>query len=301
MRIVCAGAAVVVVLAGCAGTPPAAAPMDGGAGLVNRPDTLAVFEAAQRQRAQALERTEQLADAAWTWEVLATLRPDRAEYRERGAALRRRIDAAVAERLQRGQQADKRGDLEAASAQYLAALALQPQNVQAADALRAIERERNRHNFLGQPSRFTITRRNPAEFLQPVPPGGAEGEPADRNQLEHITMVAVQGELDEAVALAEQRVAADKRDTAARQLLADLYVQKAQQLAGRGQAPEAMAVLQKSLKLSANHLRANALLKQLRQAAPAAAGAATGKAVKAGGTALGAVSGTSQHTAPADR
>ncbi|MCD2344346.1 hypothetical protein LRH25_28895 [Ideonella azotifigens] len=309
MRCTSAGLAVLLLLAGCVGTPPAVPPAEGG-GIAVLPDALTVFESAQRQRAQELERKEQLADAAWAWEVLATLRPGEAEYRERVAALRRRIDTAVAERLQRGQQAQKRGDLEAASTQYLAALALQPQPAQAAqaaDALRAIERERNRRNFLGQPSRITIARRNPAEFLQPVTPaapGRADNAAPDRNELEHITMLAAQGELDEALALAEQRVAADRRDAAARQLLVDLYVQKAEQLAAREQKPEAIAWLQKSLKLPGNHARATALMKQLKPAAPVAAGAVPAKAADAArsaGTAVGTAISSPPDAAPVDR
>jgi hypothetical protein len=45
--------------------------------------------------------------------------------------------------------------------QFLSVLALQPDHAQAADALRAIERERNRLQLLGKFSRLTLERRPP--------------------------------------------------------------------------------------------------------------------------------------------
>jgi tetratricopeptide (TPR) repeat protein len=248
------------------------------------------FEAAQRLRAQEQERQGRLADAAWTWEVLTVLRPDNTEYRDSLAAVRRQADAAVAERLQRAQLAYKRGELDAATTQYLMVLSLQPDHAQAADALRSIERDRNRRSYLGKPSRITLARRGPAEVeAKPVASAStssraaAAAVPRDRNELEHVTLLAAQGELDEAIAALERRPAAERRDPAVRQLLADLYFQKADKLAARNLKPAAVPWLQKSLKLDAGHARAAALLKQLQAEA---AGAGAGKAAAEGAAAV---------------
>jgi tetratricopeptide (TPR) repeat protein len=199
--------------------------------------------------------------------VLSVLKPDNAEYRDSLAAVRRQIDSAVADRLQLAAQARKRGEIEAASTQYLGVLSLQPDNAQAADALRAIERERNKRSYLGKLSRITLARRTPESDK---PGATAPHAAADRNDLEHASLLATQGELDEAIALLERRVAADRRDTTARQMLADLYVQKADKLAVRNK-PAAIASLQKGLKLDPANPRAATMLKLL-QGEPAASG-----------------------------
>ncbi|QPF75645.1 hypothetical protein G8A07_23835 [Roseateles sp. DAIF2] len=276
-----------LALAGCsslpsgqpAGSPPAVDP----ATPAPAGTPLAAFETAQQQRAQDLERQGRLAEAAWAWEVLTVLRPANADYRESAAALRRQIDTAVADRLQRAQQAHKRGELDAASTQYLTLLSLQPDHVQAAEALRGIERERNRRLYLGKPSRQTLARRAPSAAEQKAVPaaraargGQAVAAAPERIELEHAALLATQGELDEAIAQLERRVATDRRDGAARQQLADLYRRKAEQLAARNQKPAATSWLQKSLRLDATDARSLALLKQLRSNDPgdAAGGAA---------------------------
>lgn len=146
-----------LLLAGCSVAPPAPAPVD--PPVVPREDALSPFEAQQRVRALVLEDQQRWLDAAWTWEVLLVLRPAHAPYRERAAALRQRIAAVVAEQWEQAQAARQRGATEQASTHYLRVLALQPDHAQAADALRAIERERNRRLYLGKPSRLTILRR----------------------------------------------------------------------------------------------------------------------------------------------
>ena len=119
------------------------------------------FEAALRQRALLQLRQGRLAEAAVSWEILAALRPQSADYRERLAQARRQIAEAVPERLRLAQAALRRGDAEGATTGFLSVLALQPDHAQAADALRALERERNRLHHLGKFSRFTLELRPP--------------------------------------------------------------------------------------------------------------------------------------------
>ncbi len=278
------------------GTPREAAPVAKG--------PVGAFETGHLQRAQDMEKQGQLAEAALSWEVLTLLRPDHTSYRESLAAVRKQIDTAVADRLQRGQQAQKKGDLETASNQYLTALSLQPDNATAADALRAIEKERNRRNYLGTPSRITL-RRGTNDAVAPkvaaapksggkaaasATAGAANAAPAspaaagggDRNELEHIAMLSAQGEVDEAIHQLEKRSAQDKRDPSARRLLADLYVRKAERVATTDRSG-GINWLQKCLKLDPKHARATALMRQWIDAAtgPATAGGSGG-----GGTGL---------------
>ncbi len=232
------------------------------------------FERKQRERALQATRQGRHGEAALIWEVLTVLRPDATEYRERLAESRKLADAAVADRLQRGAAARQRGELDAATQQYLAALALQPDQPQAAEALRAIERERNKRNFLGKYSRLTLTRRSMAEATMPA------AASAETNELEHASILASQGDIDDAIAVLEKRVAADRRDDAARLLLADVYVQKAEKLTPRDRKG-ASAAVDRALKLDPTHTRALALKKQFRANVPPVGAAASAPAASA--------------------
>jgi hypothetical protein len=144
----------------CVSPPEQRPPAGTAAPPAAMPTPASAYEQRLREQALAQARQGRLADAAVSWEILTVLRPDAGEYRERMNETRRLIEAAVPERLRRAQAAHKRGELDAATTQYLAVLALQPEHEQAAEALRAIERDRNRSRYLGKYSRITLERGN---------------------------------------------------------------------------------------------------------------------------------------------
>jgi tetratricopeptide (TPR) repeat protein len=259
----------------CASTPPSATPEpETGSMAPTAPATPhAGFEQRQRDRALGLKRQGRLADAALAWEVLTVLRPDVADYRERLAEVQREIDAAVAERLPLASQAARRGELDSAMQRYLGVLALDPDHAVAADALRALERERVKRNYLGKYTRFTLTRRAISDGEMKV-----ALKLEDRNEIEHASMLAGQGDFDDAIALLEQRVSANPRENATRQLLADIYFQKVQAQPGLDKAA-AIRLLERSVRLDPSHAGAKARLRQLKSAdvasRPAPAGAPT--------------------------
>jgi len=253
----------VAALAGCASpsTPPgAAASAVNGTSMTSPPS----FEQQYRELASSAQRQGHLADAAIAWEVLTVLRPESREFREALADTRRQVDAAVADRLPRATQAQRRGDLEAAAQLYLAVLALQPDSTPAADALRSIERERVKRQQLGRLSRLTLMRRGTEAMgtnEKAVAPVGA-----DRNELEHASILARQGEIDSAIGLLERRIAADRNDRAARDMLADLYERKADDVLAARDTAGAITLLEKSLRLDASDVHVAERLKQLRGA-----------------------------------
>jgi tetratricopeptide (TPR) repeat protein len=204
-----------------------------------------------------------------SWEVLTVLRPESAEYRERLADVRKQAEAAAAERMQRAAAAHKRGEIDNATLHYLSVLAVQPEHTQAAEALRSIERDRNKRFYLGKLSRITLTRRATQDSEVAAAPRRLQPSAADRNDLEHATMLATQGEFDTAIQLLERHLAADRRDEGARLLLAEVYYQKGEKLAPRDKAA-AITALEKCVRLDATHARAAALLKELKGSASAA-------------------------------
>ncbi len=235
---------VALLLAGCAGTrpPPAAAPAPPAPVAAPAGDpAVEQFEQRQRERAEQAARQGRLAEALQAWDVLLTLRPAQAEYRAARAELQRQVQAQVAERLPKAAAAHKRGDLDTAAQLYLGVLALNPEHEAAAEGLRAVERERNKRQYVGKLARNTLVRR-PA--VEPPKTNGTAQRPAakaapkatgDRNELEHAAMLASQGELDDAIALLQAHLVAQRNDADAKRMLADLLALKEGQ--GRAKAP----------------------------------------------------------------
>ena len=264
-RCICACLILAVAgLSGCAGTaPPTAEPLGLPAPMPRPPaptathDPLADFERGQLQRATASERQGRLADAAQAWEVLTVLRPQDAEYARRLQQLRQRIGTAAAEGMARAAEEQRRGDPDRAARAYLQVLALSPEHRGAADALRAVERERNQRNFVGRFSRNTLPRSMAAD-TEPRPVAST-----DRNLVEHASMLAGQGEIDAAIALVVRPANAHGADQGLRRLLGDLYFRKAELLVPQN-VREAIAALEKSLKADPAHRAAKARLQTLR-------------------------------------
>jgi tetratricopeptide (TPR) repeat protein len=259
------------------GTAPSLPPLGSEADLRRSPN--AAFERRQLERAEAATQQGRLAEAALAYEALTLLRPDRPEYWNRLDATRRHIDAAVAERLPRAAAAAQRGDTDEAAQAYLGILALEPGHAGAAKALREMERARNERNHLGKYTRNTLTRRAMLEAemrepdAQPQPPAAAQAapptaprppaSPAARNDVEHASMLAGQGELDAAIALLDKGLARHIRNRSARVLLADLYFQRASKRRTADRAG-ALADLQRSTRLDPRHRGAAALLRDLK-------------------------------------
>ncbi|MDO9314261.1 MAG: hypothetical protein Q7T97_06925 [Burkholderiaceae bacterium] len=254
-------------LFGCSSTAPLPSTVPNSSVMPVSSSSRSGFEQDHRERASNAARQGKLADAALSWEVLTVLRPDVAEYREALADTRRQIDAAVADRLPRAAQAQRRGDLDGATQLYLSVLALQPDQTVAADALRGIERERVKRQQLGRSSRLTLTRRAATEAEVMADKAAVAGG-ADRNELEHVAMLARQGELDTAIGLLDRRVAGNRNDRAARELLADLYERKAEEALVARDSAGAIALLEKSLRLDPADTRVAERLKKLRASVP---------------------------------
>ena len=97
--------------------------------------------ARHRQQAEALERDGQLRRAAEEWKLVLTITPGDAQAREALRALQARIGRLVAERLEEGRKALARGVQVEARRQFLSALALDPGNRAAFEALQSDTRE----------------------------------------------------------------------------------------------------------------------------------------------------------------
>ena len=255
LRVVAAVAA--AALAGCSSAPVVEEPAVEAPVEVPRGSPSPAFERQQRDRARDLTQQGYFGEAAVVWEVLALLRPEVAEYADGLRHARMRVDNRIAQRMQAAEQARKRGEAEQAAQLYLQVLSDDPLNAQAADALRAVERERNKRNYLGKLTRLTLTRNSMAEAQVPR----STATTADRNDLEHATLLMHQGEHGEAIRLLERYVKANPQDEAGRKSLAEAYYQQAERLSSV-EPKTASALYQRAIKLDPNHAGATRRIRQ---------------------------------------
>jgi len=103
----------------------------------------------------------------------------------------------------------------------------------------------------------------PANTLPPATSGGA-----DRNELEHASLLAGQGEVDGAIAVLRPLVTSRRADPAVRRMLADLYLRQAEALMPN-RRDAAVAALERAVQADPSHTRAAARLKEVSGAAPA--------------------------------
>ena len=264
-----------VGLAGCAsrsGAPPAAPPSGETVSIAASDPSaplLETFEQRQRDAAAAAAQQGLWLEAAWAWEVLLALNPRDPEIAKRLADARQAATAAATERSARGKQALQRGDADNAVRLYIEALSFVPAHVEAAEALRAIERDRVRRQHLGQVARYSLMRRpdNAATPAGATAPGTANNTvSAERNEVEHASMLANQGEIDGAITVLKPITAGPNADAGAKRLLADLYVKRADILAATDRAA-AIDALERAVAAYPDHLRAATRLKLLKDAA----------------------------------
>jgi len=248
-----AGLAGIVGLAGCANQP-----VQNGASASGR----SPYEQAQFDRAQRLTRQGDLAEAALSWEILTVIRPGDAAYAEQLRQVRERADRQADTLSEQARQASKRHDSDQATRAWLGVLALRPQDAEAADALRTLERERNARDLLGRPSRLTMNSRAVRTRQSPADVDPARAPAFERNDLEHASMLAAQGEYDAAIALLNDRPG-KKLDALTRDALADLHYRKAMSLAERD-PKAALAAANACLQLSPRHPGARKLVTQLK-------------------------------------
>lgn len=214
------------------------------------------FASQRRDAAELAAKQTRWADAAWHWQVLLALDAQDATARAGLAQAKSAAAAAAAERMQQARQAQQRGERETATRLYLEVLAVVPDHAAAASALRDMERARTR--------RGNVQGYRPAFAAPPVRPATPNG---DRNDREHASMLAAQGDTDAAIAMLQPLASGPQGDAAARAQLAELYFQQALRLEPQDRAA-AVAALERCLRLAPGHRQAAAKLNALRPMAP---------------------------------
>jgi tetratricopeptide (TPR) repeat protein len=260
----------IALLAGCASKGPGPAAESGPTAVATEQPTtqepgsvLPAFQEQHHTAALAAEQRGQWTQALWHLDVLLALVPTDAELQRRHAHAQQAAQRAATEVQQRARQARQRGDHESATRLYLEVLSLAPGDAEAAEALRTLERERVKRQHLGLLSRNTLNRRMGAEPPMPAntTPAATSGG-ADRNELEHASLLAGQGEVEGAIAVLRPLVTSRRADPAVRRMLADLYVRQAEALLP-ARRDAAVAALERAVQADPTHARAAARLKEV--------------------------------------
>jgi len=260
---------VLVSLGGCGHAPAPMAPTPATPSPQMAPEPVphaalraADFERRQQALASAAESQARWADAALAWEVLVLLRPDVVRYADALSRVRERVASAVNEKLAAAQAAMRRSELDVAAQAYLEALSFSPDHAGAADALRAVERERNRRSFVGKFSRNTLTRRAVTEGEMRYSDDVREGANVGAGgHLEHATLLLRQGEFDGAIGVLRDAMRAGLGDPATKAMLVEAYLQKAEKLLPRDPRG-ARAAAESALQIEPRNTAALALMQR---------------------------------------
>jgi tetratricopeptide (TPR) repeat protein len=199
------------------------------------------FEQEHRARAEKLAREGKWAKSADEWEILALLRPDSVEYRKRRDEAREKAHVMVRSDLQAAADARRNGDLRGASASYLKALAADPGDRAATDALREIGREQALLLHAGSVANGAggakqASRRKPPDTLTA----------AEQQELESATMLLHQGDYGVSAQKLQDYLRRHPQDELARRKLRDAYAGLGQQQLDQGKTDEAVSYLQKA-------------------------------------------------------
>jgi tetratricopeptide (TPR) repeat protein len=185
--------------------------------------------------------------------VLTAIRPEDATLALRRDRAVQAAQAAGAERLRRAKVALQRGETEAATRLFLETLYQDPGQAEAGDGLRSLERERVRRALLGAQGRVSVDGRSGAA----------------RNEVEHASLLAGQGDIDAAIAVLKPIGVGRSADLTVRRLLADLYFRQGMALLPANR-PGALSALELAVQADPGHARALAQL-QLLKVSPKAA------------------------------
>lgn len=156
----CIAALGAALLAGCV-TPPAAdaplAPVEGAPpAFTSGQAHVAAIEQTHLDKARAYMRERRWADALVQWQILALLNPSAQNYRDEIAALRTRIRGIASGLLNAADNSRRRGNLSKATLEYLRVLNVDRDNTAAAQALREIEKEQVRRQYLNRAPRLVM-------------------------------------------------------------------------------------------------------------------------------------------------
>ena len=232
----------VSLLAACAEVPvappaPAAPPNE----------QLARAIAKHRQLADRHQRAGDLANAAAQWQILTLLAPQDESYRRELADVRAAIGRGTREQLQAGTAAWRAGDGERATQAMLKALALDPDNAEAAKVLREIDRQRMARTQAARAAKVqgetvAVARATPSR-PQPM------ADPGEGYDLEQGLEMFRAGDTTGGLRDLRRYVESNPQDRAARQRIGAAVYDRGRELEAQGAREPALALYEQAVYL----------------------------------------------------
>ncbi len=233
MALACAA-----LLAACAQAPVTNPPLESSP----RPalDARGQAIASHLQRAQQAKSAGDLAKAENEWHIVALLAPEEPKYRREQEAVAATIRQGVREQLQIGNVAMKGGDSERATQAMLRVLALDPDNDEAAKALREIDRQR-----------ITRIQGDRAQKLRPVDVAGvkAAASASEQYDLEQPLEMLRAGDVNGGLRELRAYVDANPGNRTARQKIGTAVADRARELQTKGSREQAYGLYEQAAAL----------------------------------------------------
>jgi tetratricopeptide (TPR) repeat protein len=221
----------VLVLASCAEVPPAPAPV---ARVAAQDEQLGRAIAEHRKLALQYQASGDLAAAAAQWQILTVLAPRDETFGRELRETRALIARRVGEHLAAGRSALKSGNADAAAQAMLSALALDPGNDEAAQALRDIDRRRASRIQAGRAARAggsaMAAPASPRQGIRRAPASDA----SDTYALEQPLAMLAAGDTVGGLRDLHRYVAANPNDTSARQRIGNAVYDRGKELEADG-------------------------------------------------------------------
>jgi tetratricopeptide (TPR) repeat protein len=235
------------LLAGCAELPPAPAPESAPTPSAHDEQVRQAI-ARHRQLALQYKQSGDLFAAAAQWQVLTLLAPRDDSFRDELAAARVSIARRAQENLNAGTAALRSGDTDRAAEAMLKVLALDPENAEAARALRDIEKRRLSRIQAGRAAKVNeaAAATQPSRAASPRPPATDAG---DAYSLEQPLEMFKAGDTAGGLRDLRRFVDANPNDRAARQRIGTVVYDRARELEGQGSREQALALYDQAVSL----------------------------------------------------
>lgn len=211
--------------------------------------------AIHRKLALQYKAAGDLAAAETQWQILTILAPDDSTYRREQDAARTAIRRGVTENLQTGAALHRAGDNERAAQAMLRVLALDPENAEAAKALRDIDRQKMAHTQGERASKFRLEDlATPYRAAPTAAAAAATPEAHDGYDLEQRLEMFKAGDVAGGLRELRAYVDANPKDRAARQRIGATVYERGTELEAKGNRESALALYEQAVGLRGDAL-----------------------------------------------
>lgn len=232
------------LLAACAQVPPAPEPV---ARIAPHDEQLSRAIARHQQLATQYQQSGDLAAAAAQWQILTVLAPDEQTYQHEFAQTRATIASRARANLAAGMAALKNGEADRAADAMLRVLALDPQNAEAAQALRDIEKRRLSRIQAGRAAKVNEAAANQSARAAAARPTAADA--GDAYSLEQPLEMFRAGDTAGGLRDLHRFVDANPGDKAARNRIGTVVYDRARELEAQGQREQALGLYVEAVSL----------------------------------------------------